>query len=153
MRLEICSTHDLNPTAYANLGTNTLWPCSVVGEKGQKKHLGESDELSGSLTFSPQQSMVPEGIQTLTSLWCRGQNTNFERMKLNTNLKGPLFFTILYGKGIPFIYLLLKNGTPLTYLVRTLHPFNFCKCTVFKIWINKKTRAFLQLFHSQKVHY
>ena len=38
-------------------------PCDHAPQLGEKaqKNLGESDELSGSLTFSPQQSMVPEG--------------------------------------------------------------------------------------------
>ena len=32
-------------------------------------------------------------------------------------------------------------------------PFlNCCKCTVFKIWINHKTRTFFRLFHSHKIH-
>ena len=39
-------------------------PCDHAPQLGKKaqKNLGESDELSGSLTFSPQQSIVPEGI-------------------------------------------------------------------------------------------
>ena len=62
MHLEICSTHDLNPTAYANLGDK--YPVTTLRSWGKRpqKNLGESDELSGSLTFSSQQSMVPEGI-------------------------------------------------------------------------------------------
>ena len=36
------------------------------------------------------------------------------------------------------------NGTPFTCLVCI--PLNCCKCTVFKIWINHKTRPFTQLF-------
>ena len=31
-------------------------------------------------------------------------------------------------------------------------PFNCCKSTLFKIWIDHKTRTFCQLFHSYKVH-
>ena len=31
-------------------------------------------------------------------------------------------------------------------------PFHCCRCTVFKIWTNHKTRVFSQLFHSQKMH-
>ena len=31
-------------------------------------------------------------------------------------------------------------------------PFNCCKCTVFQIWIDHKTRAFSRLFHHHKMH-
>ena len=37
-----------------------------------------------------------------------------------------------------------------TYL-RPLHLFNWCKCTVFRIWIKCKTRTFSRLFHSHKM--
>ena len=36
--------------------------------------------------------------------------------------------------------------------VQTLYPFNFCKCTVFRIMNKYKTRTFLRLFHSHKMH-
>ena len=38
-------------------------------------------------------------------------------------------------------------------LERLCIPFNCCKCTVFKIWINHKTRTSSQLFHSHKIHF
>ena len=31
-------------------------------------------------------------------------------------------------------------------------PLNCCKCIVFKIWINHKTRTFSRLFHTHKTH-
>ena len=37
-------------------------------------------------------------------------------------------------------------------LSHTLHPFHRCKRTVFKIWINPKTRMFSPLFLSHKMH-
>ena len=49
----------------------------------------------------------------------------------------------------PFVYFLLTNGVPFMCVV----PFNCsCKCTVFYIWINHKTRTSSWLFHSHKMH-
>ena len=52
----------------------------------------------------------------------------------------PPFLTERY----PFVYLLLTNGTPLTYppSLELCIPFNCCKYTVFEIWINHQTRTF-----------
>ena len=35
----------------------------------------------------------------------------------------PFYIPFLTEKGTPFVYFLLINGTPFTFLVRTLHPF------------------------------
>ena len=47
----------------------------------------------------------------------------------------------------------LTNGTPFTYLVKTLRAFNCCKFTVcLLIWKSHKTRTFSRLFISYKMH-
>ena len=70
-----------------------------------------------------------------------------------------LLYTIFDKKGTPFVYLLLTNCIPSTYLVslEILIPFNCCKCTVFKydyypfkifpwFWLAKSTRI---IHHNQ----
>ena len=65
----------------------------------------------------------------------------------------PYPFIYLYHcwhrKGTTFVYLMLKNGIPVTHLLLELCiPFNCCKYTVFTIWINHKSRTFSWLFRS-----
>ena len=61
----------------------------------------------------------------------------------------PLVYHFLREKVSPFVYLLLTNGTPFTYLVK-----NFASLLTVKMhWLlnlNKsQTRKFLRLFHSR----
>jgi len=65
-----------------------------------------------------------------------------------------LLFTIFEIKGTPFIYRLLTNDTPFTYLefLELYSPLNCWKCTVFKIRIKHKTRAFSRHFHGHKMY-
>ena len=63
-----------------------------------------------------------------------------------------LLCTIFDREGSPFVCLRLTNDTPflpLASLYRWI-PFNCCKCTVFKIWIDHNTRKFSRPFHSHK---
>ena len=49
----------------------------------------------------------------------------------------PFVCTILDRKGTPFVYPLVTNGTPFTYLIlNAASLFNCCKYTIFTIWIN-----------------
>ena len=47
-----------------------------------------------------------------------GYSTNFYTGKLRPEVQPLiLLYTIFHEKGTPFVYLLLTNGTPFTYLV------------------------------------
>ena len=63
----------------------------------------------------------------------------------------PFYTPFLTEKtGSPLAYVLLKNGTPLTYLQRLqlFIPFNCCKCTALKYeYVTKPENAF-SIFHS-----
>ena len=50
-----------------------------------------------------------------------------------------------YPEKVPLCIPSVGNGTPFTCLELCI-PLNCCKSTVFKIWINHKTRPFTQLF-------
>ena len=65
-----------------------------------------------------------------------------------------LYNIFCWEKSTLFVQLLLKNGTPFTYLYfRTFHPFNCCNSLSLKYsWIDPITRTFLRLFHSDKMH-
>ena len=56
--------------------------------------------------------------------------------------KLPLWIYLLWGTRFPFHIPSLE----------LFSLFNCWKCTVFKIWINHKTRTFCRLFHSHKMH-
>ena len=59
-----------------------------------------------------------------------------KRLAPRTNLL-PFVCTILDRKGTPFVYPLVTNGTPFTYLIlNAASLFNCCKYTIFTIWIN-----------------
>ena len=61
------------------------------------------------------------------------------------------FWQKRYPYRIPFT----DEWYPFQIPSKTLHPpysFNCCKCTLFRFWINDKTRTFRWLFHSRKMH-
>ena len=67
----------------------------------------------------------------------------------------PYPFIYLFDrKGLfPFCILSIDKWYPLHVCSSELcTPFNCCKCTVFWIWINHKTRTSSWLFHSHKMH-
>lgn len=59
-----------------------------------------------------------------------------------------LLYTIFDRNGTSFIYCLLTNVTPLH--IPSLEHFNCCKCTIFLICINNKTRKLSYLFTAIK---
>ena len=62
----------------------------------------------------------------------------------------PFYVLILTG-NVPFSYTFYWQMVPLSHtLSTTLYPFTYCKCTVFKLWIQITT--FSRLFHSHKMH-
>lgn len=65
------------------------------------------------------------------------------------------FIYHFWQKRYPYRILFTDEWYPFQIPSRTLHPpysFNCCKCTLFRFWINHKTRTFCWLFHSRKVH-
>ena len=55
----------------------------------------------------------------------------------------PYPFKYPVTKKLPLLFTLYWQMVPLSHIwVRTLHNLNWCKCTVFKIRINHKTRMF-----------
>ena len=68
---------------------------------------------------------------------------------------GPTPYPFIYHfrqKRYPFVYLLLARYLFHKPSLEHCIPLNCCKCTVFKIWINHKTRPFTQLFPSHVMH-
>ena len=62
----------------------------------------------------------------------------------------PFYVLILTG-NVPFSYTFYWQMVPLSHtLSTTLYPFTYCKCTVFKLWIQITT--FSRLFHSHKMY-
>ena len=61
------------------------------------------------------------------------------------------YIPLLPRKGTSFVYLLLTNGTVSPTYLELCIPFNCCKYTVSKIWINHKTRTFSWLFQCHKI--
>ena len=64
------------------------------------------------------------GIFHLTTANCTaasfpgGYSTNFYTGRLRLEVQSlTLLYTIFHEKGTPFVYLLLRNGTPFKYLV------------------------------------
>ena len=61
-------------------------------------------------------------------------------------------------RPLTLLYNFLTEQVPLSYTfywhpcLELCNPFNCWKCTVFKIWINHKTRTFSRLFLSHKRH-
>ena len=76
-----------------------------------------------------------------------------------------LWNSALRSSSLPFYIFLLIEKVPLPYPVPSIdkwYPFqkpnlelcvtfSCCKCTVFKLWINRKTRKLSRLFHSHKI--
>ena len=76
-----------------------------------------------------------------------------------------LWSSAVRSSSLPFYIFLLKEKVPLDYTVPSIdkwYPFQIpslelcitfsCyKCTVFKLWINQKTRKLSRLFHSHKI--
>ena len=63
------------------------------------------------------------------------------------------FHTVFERKATPLN--IPSMGTRFPFHIPSLELFslfNCWKCTVFKIWINHKTRTFCRLFHSHKMH-
>ena len=82
-----------------------------------------------------------------------GYSTNFYMGRQLCPSVQPLPFYILFlpRKGTSFVYLLLTNGSLSPTYLELCIPFNCCKYTVSKIWINHKTRTFSWLFHCHKI--
>ena len=76
-----------------------------------------------------------------------------------------LWSSAVRSSSLPFYIFLLREKVPLPYTVPSIdkwYPFQIpslelcitfscCKCTVFKLWINQKTRKLSRLFHSHKI--
>ena len=72
--------------------------------------------------------------------------------------QGPTPYPFIYQEPITWYTMFDRKGTPSYSFCWQLYPFhmpiclelciplNSCKCTVFKIWTNHKTRPFTQLF-------
>jgi len=59
----------------------------------------------------------------------------------------------LRSNPLPFIHHFDRKGTPFrTPGLEISIPFNCCKYTVFKIWINYKTSTLYRLFYSRNMH-
>ena len=101
-----------------------------------------------------------------------GHSTKFHtgRLRPDVNLRSGFFFLVSQTKNmpnpLPFYISFLTDKLPLSHtfywqmipLPRRMPglelclPLNCCKCIVFKIWINHKTRTFSRLFHTHKTH-
>ena len=63
------------------------------------------------------------------------------------------FIYRLWQKRYPFCIASIDKWYPFhIHSLELCIPFNYYKGTVFKIWINHKTRTFSRLFHSQTLH-
>ena len=68
----------------------------------------------------PEDKRNMKGSETLTDTSGRGGgfSTHFYKARLLPEVQPlTLLYTIFHEKGTPFVYLLLTNGTPFTYLV------------------------------------
>ena len=83
-----------------------------------------------------------------------GDSTNFYVGRLRPRSNRLSFIYLSDRKGTPFAYLLyIDKWYPFHLpLLELCIPFNSCKCTVLKIWINHKPRTFSWPFHSHKMH-
>ena len=72
------------------------------------------------------------------------------------NMSNPLPFYISFlTDKLPVSHTFYWQMIPLPRRMPGLElclPLNCCKCIVFKIWINHKTRTFSRLFHTHKTH-
>ena len=84
------------------------------------------------------------GIQQ--RLKSRRFSTKFYLGRLRPEVQSlTLLYTTFDRKGTPSVYVLLAMVPPHMLILDLSIPLNCCKCTVFKIWINHKTRPFTQV--------
>ena len=86
--------------------------------------------------------------------------THYDYHVLNASLPPVGYSTKFYTGRLPFWQKTYPFRIPSIYKWYPFHipilelctSFNRCKCTVFNIWLNHKTRTFSQLFNSHKMH-
>ena len=81
---------------------------------------------------------IKEKNQTRVTVIQREGGGGYSQKRLSPGTNPlPFVCTILDRKGTPFVYPLVTNGTPFTYLIlNAASLFNCCKYTIFTIWIN-----------------
>ena len=79
----------------------------------------------------------------------KGYSTKLYTVRLSPECQPLSFYLPLWTEKVPLCVPPIDKC--MCYLFH-IPSYGLCRCTVFKIWINRNTRTLFRLFHSHKMH-